>query len=107
MWKSRFIGGYLVGYTDYLDGIDERFGAGIRAMLFKNAYPGSDTEMFRKTAGYLLIDDEQTKRGFGAGVPDGRRYFSALESKTNATGATDSLSAMFDIGSVDIGQQLI
>jgi hypothetical protein len=107
-WGSRFVSGYLLGYPDYLDNIDERFGAAVRQLLFDSVFgPEQGKELFRASMGHFLLQDPQTNRGWGAGAPDGERYFRALETKRDAEGTSDSLIAMFQIGSVDVGQQTL
>ena len=108
VWGSKFIGGYLLGYTTYLDDIDERLGGAVRQMLFDGMFgPELGREAFKKATGHFLLEDQQTKRGWGAAVPDGKRYFVALEEKRDSTDSTESLKAMFAIGTVDISQQLL
>lgn len=107
VWGSRFIGGYLLGYTNYLDDLDERFGGAVRKMMLDAILgPENGAEVFRAAMGHFLLEDGQTKRGWGAGAPDGERFFRALESGIDAEGSADSLSMMFEVGSVDPTQQL-
>jgi hypothetical protein len=103
---SRFVAGYLLGYPDHLDSIDEQFGGAIRKILFDSFYGSADgAEMFRKAMGHFLLHDDQTRKGWGAGVPDGKRYFDALDRQINAKGSYDSLN-VFGLGLVDVSQQV-
>ncbi|MEO6388186.1 MAG: hypothetical protein ABIT16_04370 [Croceibacterium sp.] len=104
---SRFVAGYLLGYPDHLDSIDKDFCGVVRKMLFDAFYGGADgPEMFRKAMGHFLLHDDQTRKGWGAGVPDGQQYFDALDRQTKATGSYDSLNELFKLGIVDLSQQL-
>jgi hypothetical protein len=107
-WGSRFISGYLLGYPSVLDEIDERFGASIRKMLFDSIFGSEEgNELYRASMGHFLLNDVQTKRGWGAGVRDGERYFQALERRQNAEGSTNALIALFKIGCIDVGPQTL
>ena len=108
VWGSKFIGGYLLGYPTYLDDVDERLAGLVRQMLFDGMF-GADygREAFKKAMEHLLLEDQQTKRGWGAAAPDGERYFRALEEKRDAADSMTSLNAMFEIQSIDISQQFL
>lgn len=108
VWKSKFVGGYLLGYTTYLDTVDARLGSAIRQLLFDSLLgPENGRALFKVATGHFLLDDPQTKRGYGAALIDGERYFKSLESKQDATDFAESLKIMFTIGSVDIDQAAI
>lgn len=108
VWGSKFIGGYLLGYSNFLNDVDERLSEAVRQMIFTGMFgPEEGRAAFKTAMGLFLLDDQQIKRGWGAGAPDGERYFRALEMKRDSSDSTDSLKVMFEIGMVDIGQQLI
>ena len=103
---SKFFTGYLLGYTEYLDGIDPRLGGIVRQQLFDSIFGSSEgKELYQRAMGHYLLDDQQTRRGWGSGAVDGERYFLALERQQDATDCTDSMESMFQIGSVDCEQQ--
>jgi hypothetical protein len=104
--RSRFFGGYLLGFPDYVDQIDERFGGAIRKAIFDATFGREDGgSSFRKALANLSDGDEQTRRGRGAGMTDGRAFFQAVENAEDVDEPI-GLKAMFDIGQVDLSQQL-
>jgi hypothetical protein len=104
----RFVTGYLMGYPEYVDDIDENMGSIIRQLLFDGIFGGdAGKELFQRCTGYTLLDDQQTRRGWGAGVVDGRSYFQALEQRQDATNSNNSIKLMFDTGWIDPAQQTI
>ncbi len=103
--ESRWFGGYLLGYPHYLDEIDQQLGGAVRKLLFDNAYADGE-KMFRHAMGHYLQEDEQTTHGHGTGIPDGTRYFSALENDADAEDTTLGLATMLDIKIIDTQQRI-
>ena len=105
-WGSRFVAGYLLGFPEYLDQIDQQFAGRIRKMIFDAVLGAEDGERFFQAAlAHFMREDIQTKRGWGAGAADGQRYFQALENKQEATGCFDSLAIFIEMS--DLKQQAL
>jgi hypothetical protein len=105
IWNTKFLAGYVLGFPDYLDNIDERFGGQIRQMLFDAIHgPETGKELFSRSLALLLQEDQQVKKGWGTGAADGERYFRALDNGSDAHDATMSLKSMFEVGAVDMRQ---
>jgi hypothetical protein len=99
--RTRWVNGYLLGLPQVLDDADAKFCGAIRKAIFQSLHGDSSDVYFRKCLSYLDVEDEQTERGFGAGVPDGQRCFEAIESGQSLEGCFSSLEAFFEMKSVD------
>lgn len=97
--RTRFIGGYLTGYSHYVDNFDEVYGAAVRKLLFIITYGRDDASLVvRRVSELAEHGDEQVKRGWGFGAPDGQRYFQAVEARQSREGAVDSLLSAAQAG---------
>lgn len=105
VFNTKFFLGYLAGFPDYLDEMDQRLGGMIRKILFDQWW-GSDVGQLRFARALVLISDgdQQAARGFGFGVPDGSRFFEALEKQQSAEGALTGVRTALQLGSIDFSQ---
>lgn len=101
--RSRWFNGYLLGFPQPVDERDETLGAFARKFLFWNTH-GDDTDIYvRKSMSYFDVDDEQTRRGFGAGVPDGQRCWQAVADRKDLTEETFlSLASFMSMKMIDV-----
>jgi hypothetical protein len=108
LMTCRFTTGYLMGYPDYVEDIDVRLGGIVRQMLFDGVFGAEEGgEMFQRCMGHMLLDDQQTRRGWGSGVIDGKSYFQSLELGEDSNDSSHSIKSMFQIGIVDCDQQTL
>jgi hypothetical protein len=87
---TRFFGGYLMGYPTYVSEVDETLGAAVRKLLFTMFFGDQSLQVVRRINELRSINDLQCQLGWGAAVPDGNRYFRAVEDGRDAVDGLDS-----------------
>lgn len=76
----------------------------MRPAIFKSIHRDDWDQYLRKALSYLDVEDQQTSRGFGSGIPDGQRCFAAIEAGTSSEGCFQSLESFFEMKSIDAAQ---
>lgn len=103
--RTKFIGGYLIGYPGYVDSINKNAGAAIRKMLFIPWFGEAEGRRLHDSAlGLIVQADQQVRLGADVGERDGTNFFRALEERRDATDSTATLKNALDLGLVDISQ---
>ena len=107
-FKSKFFGGYLLGFPHFLDEIDENIGTAVRKVIFEAILgPVDGPALCAAAMGGQRSKDGQTIRGFMSGIADGNRYFEALDKGKEATSATHSLEYAVTHGLADLNVSAI
>ena len=102
---TKIFCGYLYGLGDCLEEQSEILPALVRGTAFRTIFGDEKGQfLFNRTVELLLEDDQQAKRGWGAGVPDGERLL--LGPPSNLDEAASSLTAMFQIKMIKIDEQV-
>src|SRR5205823_2694117 len=66
--RSRWFNAYLLSFPQPLDYINAVAGGVARKALFLLTHGDQGDSFVRKSAAYLELDDQQSKRGLGAGI---------------------------------------
>jgi hypothetical protein len=105
--NTKFWLGYLAGFPEYLDDVDQHFGGVIRKLIFDQIWGEAEGQLRFARALVLVSDgDEQARRGFGFGVPDGSRFFEAIEQGRSAEGALMGVATALELDMVDFNQTI-
>lgn len=102
---TKIFCGYLFGIGDCIEEQNQMLAAVIRATTFNSIYGEERGKiLFRKIHELINDNDQQAKRGWGAGVADGERLL--LDPDMTFPEDAASLASMFQLKLVEIDKQV-